>query len=242
MKLRKLLVATAAGAALIVGLAAPALAHVTVDPDSVPQGAGDATITFRVPNEETNADTVKVDIQFPTDHAIAAVDVLSPNNGFTAQVTTKHLDTPIVTDDGSFSDVVSEIVWSGGKISPGQYGEFKVLAMGIPTDVDSLKFPAVQTYSDGTVVSWIEDTPASGPAPDHPAPVLTLTPAADSSSSSSASSASTPSSSSSQLAAAPTTTVKKETSGVGIAALVVAIIALLAAGIGLIRKRPLGTS
>ncbi|HEV3226893.1 MAG TPA: YcnI family protein [Acidimicrobiales bacterium] len=226
----------------MLALAAPALAHVTVDPDSVPQRAGDATITFRVPNEEANADTTKVDIQFPTDHAIAAVDVLTPTNGFTAQVTMKHLDTPITTDDGTFSDVVAEIAWSGGKISPGQFGEFKVLAMGIPTGVDSLKFPAVQTYSDGNVVSWIQDTPAGGPAPDHPAPVLTLTPAAASSSSSSSPSSSASASSQSQLAAAPATTVKKETSGVGVAALVVAIIALLAAGIGLLRRRPAGTS
>jgi hypothetical protein len=35
-------------------------------------------------------------------------------------------------------------------------------------------FKAVQTYSDGTVVSWIEPVVKGTPAPEHPAPVLRL--------------------------------------------------------------------
>src|SRR5262249_25848156 len=38
--------------------------------------------------------------------------------------------------------------------------------------VNELVFKVVQTYSDGTVVRWIETTPEGGPEPDHPAPVL----------------------------------------------------------------------
>jgi hypothetical protein len=33
----------------------------------------------------------------------------------------------------------------------------------------------LQTYSDGTIVRWIDDTAAGQPEPEHPAPVLTLT-------------------------------------------------------------------
>ena len=40
---------------------------------------------------------------------------------------------------------------------------------------ERLVFKALQTYSDGSVVRWIELTPAGGPEPEHPAPVLTLT-------------------------------------------------------------------
>ena len=36
-------------------------------------------------------------------------------------------------------------------------------------------FKATQTYSNGEEVAWIEDTPASGEEPEHPAPVLKLT-------------------------------------------------------------------
>lgn len=38
-----------------------------------------------------------------------------------------------------------------------------------------LELKALQTYSDGTVVPWIDPTPKSGPETDHPAPALTLT-------------------------------------------------------------------
>jgi hypothetical protein len=37
-----------------------------------------------------------------------------------------------------------------------------------------LTFPSIQTYDDGEIVRWIQDTPEGGPEPDNPAPVLTL--------------------------------------------------------------------
>src|SRR5437870_863356 len=44
----------------------------------------------------------------------------------------------------------------------------------LPADEAELAFPAIQTYGDGQVVSWIDVTPASGADPDHPQPVLHL--------------------------------------------------------------------
>ena len=44
-----------------------------------------------------------------------------------------------------------------------------------------MTFKAIQTYSDGQVVSWIEEPAAgSNQEPEHPAPTLTLAPASDS--------------------------------------------------------------
>ncbi|MER5640982.1 DUF1775 domain-containing protein [Kitasatospora sp. NPDC002227] len=43
-----------------------------------------------------------------------------------------------------------------------------------------LVFKALQTYDDGTVVRWIDETRAGQPEPQHPAPVLTLTKASSS--------------------------------------------------------------
>jgi uncharacterized protein YcnI len=57
----------------IAGQAAPAWAHVTTDPASTPQG-GEITLGFRVPNEVTSANVIKVDIAFPTDHPLLGVD------------------------------------------------------------------------------------------------------------------------------------------------------------------------
>jgi len=41
----------------------------------------------------------------------------------------------------------------------------------------SVSFPAVQTYSDGKVVRWIEPKVVGAAEPEHPAPVLELLPA-----------------------------------------------------------------
>ena len=43
----------------------------------------------------------------------------------------------------------------------------------MPTDVTELAFPAVQTYSSGEEVAWI-DTAADGAEPEHPAPTVQL--------------------------------------------------------------------
>jgi len=149
-----------------------ASAHVTIEPDSAQQGAGDQVLTFRVPNEDEKANTIQLDVQFPVDHPIAVVDPLTIP-GWTVTTKTTHLDTPIKTDDGTFTDVVSEVSWAGGKIPPHQYGEFKVLAQGLPTGVTSLTFKSIQTYDNNTQVAWVE----TGDNAEHPAPVLTLTPA-----------------------------------------------------------------
>ena len=158
---------------VLLALAVPALAHVTVNPSSAAKGDF-ARLAFQVPNETENTDTVKVDVQFSKDHPIADVSV-QPKNGWTVDVKKVTLSSPIQTDDGQVTEVVSEITWSGGKIGPGQFDEFVVSAGPLPSDVDVLVFPTVQTYSDGTEVKWIQQTFAGQPEPEHPAPQVTLT-------------------------------------------------------------------
>lgn len=156
--------------------AGPALAHVTVDPSQAPKGS-DTKLTFGVPNETAAANTVKFDVKFDENHPIASVSV-KPSAGWTAQVIMKSLKAPLQTDNGQVTQAVSEIVWTGGTIAPGQFDEFEVSVGPLPSDVDLLLFPAVQTYSDGTEVSWIQQSFAGQPEPDHPAPELRLTAAA----------------------------------------------------------------
>jgi uncharacterized protein YcnI len=175
------LIAAAVTVVATVGLVAGAAsAHVTVQPSTATQGASDVTISFRVPNEESTADTTQLEVQFPTDHPIPSVAV-QPKPGWTAKVTTMTLAQPIQTDDGQVTAVVSDILWSGGTIKSGEFDEFTVLAGSLPDDATSLEFKALQTYSNGDVVRWIDDTPPRGQEPDHPAPVLTLTKASDAS-------------------------------------------------------------
>ncbi|WP_236653433.1 YcnI family copper-binding membrane protein [Streptacidiphilus melanogenes] len=179
----------AAGAVLLI--AGPASAHVTVQPDQATAGAADQVFAFRVPNESDTASTVQVDVHFPTDHPIASA-LVGPVAGWTSQVKTTKLTTPIQTDDGPVTDAVSEIIWTGGKIAPGQYQDFTVDFGQLPTGTKQLEFKTLQTYSDGTVVRWI-DTPATsgGAEPQHPAPTLDLSAAGSGSGSTDAKAAST---------------------------------------------------
>jgi uncharacterized protein YcnI len=171
---RVLLVLGGAGAGLL-ALAGPAFAHVTITPGSAPQGST-AELTFKVPNEESTAATVELQVQVPTAHPIAQF-LVKPVPGWTVTVQTITLPKPIVTDDGSFTTAVSEVTWKGGTIRPGQYQDFSVSADPLPSGVGQLAFKAVQTYSNGDIVRWIDLPQAGQPEPEHPAPILTLTPA-----------------------------------------------------------------
>ena len=222
--MRKLqILAATAGTLVAIGVwATGASAHVTPEPSTAPKGAGDQVITFRVPNEEDAASTVSLKLQLPQDHPIAAVDALD-DNGWTSTVEMQHLATPLKTDDGSFSDVASTITWTGGKIAPGHYGEFKILAMGLPEDTDSLTFKAIQTYDDGKTVSWIETQKDA----EHPAAVVKLT--AAESDTAAATPASTTTSSSSD-----------SSKGLAVAALIVGVLALLVGAGAIINGRKSG--
>jgi uncharacterized protein YcnI len=153
---------------------AVASAHVTVSPSSLPQGTDDAILTFRVPNESQNASVTGLRVEFPLSHPIV---VLSPQagSGWKTTLRTERLTKPITTDDGTFTSTVAEIDWSGGSIPVGQFGEFNVLAQGIPTGTNELVFKAIQLYSDGTDVAWIQVPDKAVPDPPHPAPILILT-------------------------------------------------------------------
>jgi uncharacterized protein YcnI len=169
---RMAVVGVVATAGLVL-FAVPALAHVTITPGSAQAGSA-AVLTFHVPNEEAKADTTRVDMQIPTDHPIAQL-LVEPVPGWTISVRTVTLAKPIVTDDGQFTQAVSEVIWSGGHIAPGQFQDFSVSADPLPQGLSSLTFKTIQTYSNGDVVRWIDVAQPGQPEPDHPAPVLTLT-------------------------------------------------------------------
>ena len=172
MRGRAATVAALAGSVVLLA-AVPAFAHVTVTPGSAEKGSY-STVSFKVPNEEDKASTVKLEVTLPADHPIASVS-LQPVPGWTAQVTTAKLTTPLKTDDGTVDQAVTKITWTGGKIAPGQFQQFPVSLGPLPTDVDALTFKALQTYDNGDIVRWIEIPQAGQPEPENPAPTLELT-------------------------------------------------------------------
>ncbi len=195
-------------------------AHVTVSPSSLAQGTDDAILTFRVPNESATAAVTGLKIQFPLSHPIVLLNPES-GSGWQVNLVKTALPKPVTTDDGTFTSTVSEIDWSGSTIAVGQFGEFNVLAQGIPTGTSELVFKAIQTYSDGTVVSWIEVPNKAVPDPEHPAPIIFLTaPAGAKSGGSAASSTTTP-------AATATASNSSGTNAESVAALILAGFAVL---------------
>jgi uncharacterized protein YcnI len=150
-------------------------AHVTVNPDTAEAG-GYATLAFRVPNERDDAATTRVEVVFPQDAPLGHASV-RPVPGWTSTVTMKKLAEPITSGDGEISEVVSSIVWKGGSIDAGEFQEFEVSAGRLPEADATLAFKALQTYSNGEVVRWIELPGAAGEEPEHPAPMVTVAPA-----------------------------------------------------------------
>jgi periplasmic copper chaperone A len=167
----------AAATTAAVGLTAlPALAHVNVSSPATQGGYG--VVTFRVPTESATASTVGLKIQLPTDTPLASVSV-KPKTGWTYTVTRAELPTPVRTDDGELTEAPSVVEWKAATpaagIKPGEFDEFQINAGPMP-EKDSVTFKAIQTYSDGKTVDWIEEQPeGSSEEPEYPAPVLKLT-------------------------------------------------------------------
>ncbi|MDH2416250.1 YcnI family protein [Nocardioides sp. CER19] len=157
-------VAAAATTAGLVLLAGPAFAHVTVNPGEAAPGSY-TKLTFRVPTESDTASTTRVQVMLPAQLTSARV---KPHAGWTYALSRS-------------GDAVTAITWTADEdaaIRPGEFDEFDISVGPLPT-TDSLTFKALQTYSDGSVVRWIEVPQTGQPEPEHPAPVLSLTAARD---------------------------------------------------------------
>ncbi|MGH3904908.1 MAG: YcnI family protein [Pseudonocardiaceae bacterium] len=163
---KKWIFSAMAACGLAVALAAPAAAHVTVQPGEASQG-GYTAFAFRVPNERPDAGTVKLEVTLPADHPISART--KPMTGWTAKV----------VKEGEAARTITWTAQPGVRINPDEFQEFEVAAGPLPKDTDKLVLPTKQTYDNGEVVAWDAPPVAEGAEePEHPAPVLTLLPEA----------------------------------------------------------------
>ncbi|MBM2623028.1 YcnI family protein [Actinoplanes sp. LDG1-06] len=216
-------------------LASPALAHVTVNPDTATAG-GYSKVTFRVPNESDSTSTTKVEINLPADKPVASVSI-KPLTGWDVATTISKLDKPLEAHGAQITEAVSKITWtakSGSDIKPHQFQEFDVSLGPLPAEGDMV-FKALQTYSDGTVVRWIDEPSTDGTEPESPAPVLKLVAGA-------AEGSDTAAAAPTAEAAAPATESESSsgTDGYGIAGLVAGVLALIVAMLAYARsaRRP----
>lgn len=163
-------VVAAAGAAVLLALAAPAAAsaHVTVSPNTASAGSY-ALVNIKVPNESATAVTNKIEVSLPTDTPFTSVSYV-PVAGWTTQLVRETLPAPVKIGDNTITEAVTKVVWTatpGHEISAGQLQVFP-LSLGPVPDTGRIVMPAEQSYSDGTVVSWTDTTDGA----EHPAPVL----------------------------------------------------------------------
>jgi uncharacterized protein YcnI len=226
---------TIAALAAVAALALPAAAsaHVTMNPNTSTAGAF-TKLDVRVPNEQSNASTVKLQLQFPDGFAFASYE---PRADWRVKVTRAKLAAPVQTDDGPITEGVKTITWTGsgsglGRIGPDQFMDFP-LSVQIPENAagKTLQFKAIQTYSNGDVVRWIGAADS-----EHPAPHVTVTAAAAGSSGSA-------------VPAAPAAPARPADGGgsdtIGVIALIVGGIGLVAAAAALVitrRPRPNGSA
>jgi uncharacterized protein YcnI len=161
--------------AVVVLSAGAAGAHVTVTPSSARQG-GFQIVSFSVPNEKDDANTTELVVEFPTRSPIPFVSV-KPMPGWTITPETSTLPKPVKAEGSDISEAVTKITWTAtaGGLEPGQFDLFTISAGPLPTNTKKLTFKALQTYSDGETVSWIQTSVKGAPEPEHPAPTLTLT-------------------------------------------------------------------
>lgn len=241
-------------AVLAIGvLAAPAHAHVSVNPDTATKGSV-VTFAFRVPNERPDSGTTKLEVSFPVEHPFERLDV-QPTPGWTHMMERQKLATPIKAQQAGevdITDYVAKVTWEGGTIAPGEIQEFAVSGGPLPEDADKITFKAVQTYASGEKVFWIEEATKAGEELEHPAPVLQLV--ADGGQATAIPTGPAGGATDSHTGAveegSPTTAVEEEqqagtsaegadggSNGLGVFALVVAGVALVLLGGGLIRRR-----
>ena len=163
--------------AAILVLPGIAQAHVTVQPGTV-EGGGFSVVAFRVPNERDNASTTQLRVTLPQDQPIGSVQT-TPVPGWKTTTSSRHLDKPIEMFGEHLDSVVSEVTWTatGGGIRPGQFQDFELSLGQLPKSGD-LVFNTLQTYSDGEKVNWNQVSADPSVEPEHPAPILTITPAA----------------------------------------------------------------
>jgi uncharacterized protein YcnI len=154
-------VVVAAATIVAAMLTAPAAwAHVHVEADHAEPGS-DAILTFEVPNEsDTGALTTQLSVVLPNLTSVSA----EQTPGWTDRL-----------DRDTAAGTVRSVTWTaapGTGIGPDQFALFRV-AVQLPKS-DTVSFPAIQTYSDGTVVRWDQPPLPNGGEPEHPAPTLTL--------------------------------------------------------------------
>jgi uncharacterized protein YcnI len=156
----RVLTVTAMAGLAVAAMAGPAMAHVEVSADKTQAGATDVTLRFTAEAENPTAGIKTERVVLPEGISPADVTLVKAPAGWTF---TRGADG--FTVGGKALPTGTDAVWS-------------VKVAKLPADATRLSFKTLETYGDGQVDRWIEIQEQGQPEPDHPAPLLTLKPAA----------------------------------------------------------------
>jgi uncharacterized protein YcnI len=157
--------------------ASPAAAHVYLEGKQATVGASYKAV-FAVPHGCSGSPTVKIRVQIP--EGVIAVKPM-PKAGWSIDVIKGKYAAEYDYHGVKYSEGVTEVIWSGGKLPDDYYDEFVIstfLTGALKPDT-MLYFPVVQECEHG-VSRWI-DIPAEGHAAQghdskSPAPGVKLLP------------------------------------------------------------------
>ena len=158
--------------ATLIALAFPAVAsaHVTVSPAEAP-AEGYATLTFTVPHGCDGAATNSLQVKMP-DQVVSATPGVVP--GWNIKTKEGKLANPVVQEGKKVTSGVREVTWSGGPLPDGQLQQFVLSVSLAGKEGEAARFKTIQGCVDGSQTAWIQETPASGEEPEHPAPTVML--------------------------------------------------------------------
>lgn len=218
-------------AVLAVVFPAAAVAHVTIQPGEWEAGAF-ARMAVRVPNERDDAETVSVTVQFPEN---------VPSARFQAhpfcerEVEREELAQPVE----ELTERIVSVTWTCDPAIPTDGFEEFGMSFQVPEDAqpgDEILFPAVQVYSSGEEVSWVDPDPEA----DTPAPRITVVAPEDEEEAEPAPPATTTEATAEETAAVPAVNTDDDDDSMTTVALIFGIAGLaaglIALGVALFRK------
>lgn len=171
---RALVTGFVAGAAVI-GLSAPAAAHVTVSAAGTTAGSY-TLLTFSVPHGCEGEATTAVAIQIP-EPLYSVTPTVNPN--WDVELVPVELDEPITDSHGNeVTERVDEVVYTAHTPLPDGHRDAFELSLRLPEETagQTLAFPVIQTCGD-TEHPWIQvaEEGQDPDALDSPAPLIEVT-------------------------------------------------------------------
>ena len=160
--------------AIVLGLAAPASAHVTISASTTAAGAF-TVLTVSVPHGCDGSSTTEVAIQIP-EQINAVTPTRNPLWEVDKQV--EQLDPPVTDAHGNeITERVATVTYTANTPLPEGYRDAFELSLQLPDqEGETLVFPTIQTCEQGES-AWIE-VPEDGQDPEElelPAPSVTVT-------------------------------------------------------------------